>query len=210
VVDRDEAALARRAQAGDVAAFGSLAEIHAKPVYRLAYRFCWNADDADDIAQETFVRAFEYLRSFRQGSDFGPWLCRVAVNVCLAYRERQQRAQRGASLVATEADGEDGEGWADRIGISSRVQEEIGRLPGRQQAAIVLFELEGLSVEETARAMGCSAGTVKRHLHRARATLRGRLLDLVEDTADVSGGVEVEVQDSSADDGPAGGSATTG
>ncbi len=193
MADRDEAALTRRAQAGDVAAFGTLAEIHGERVYRLAYRFCWNGDDADDIAQETLVRAFEYLRSFRQGSDFGPWLYRIAVNVCLAYRERQQRAQRGASLVATEADGEDGEGWAERIGTSSRVQEEIRRLPERQHAAIVLFELEGLSVDETARAMGCSAGTVKRHLHRARATLRGRLLDLVEDTADVLGGVEVEL-----------------
>ena len=89
------------------------------------------------------------------------------------------------------------------IAISSRVQEELQRLPGRQRAAIVLFELEGLSIAETAEAMGCAAGTVKRHLHRARKTLRKRLLDLVEDTGDELGGAEVELQESAPHDEPA-------
>ena len=190
----DEATLVVRAQAGDIGAFGALAEQHGRRVHRLAYRFCWDRDDADDIAQETFVRAFEYVRSFRQGSDFAPWLYRIAVNVCLAHRKRQQRAQGAASILATETDGAGRAGLAQRIVVSSRVQEEIRRLPGRQRAAVVLFELEGLSVNETACAMGCAAGTVKRHLHRARDTLRRRLLDLVEDAADTSGGGEGELQ----------------
>lgn len=198
----DETALVARAGAGDIQAFGSLAEMHGKRVYRLAYRFCWNGDDAHDIAQETFIRAFEYLRGFRQGSDFGPWLYRIAVNVCLAHRQREQRARRAALLVPVETGGAGEEELAERIAVSSRVQEEIRRLPRRQQAAVVLFELEGLSVDETARAMGCSTGSVKRHLHRARETLRRRLLDLLAGTADASGGVEVGLQSRSADDEP--------
>ena len=63
----DENALVERAKAGDAEAFGALVEAHARWVYALAYRFCWDHDDADDITQETFVRAFEYLRSFREG-----------------------------------------------------------------------------------------------------------------------------------------------
>ena len=191
----DENALVERAKAGDAEAFGALVEAHARRVYALAYRYCWDHDDADDITQETFVRAFEYLGSFREGSDFGPWLYRIAINRCISHRKRQQRAEPRESLVLAERDsGATAEERTNSIAISSRVQEELQRLPGRQRAAIVLFELEGLSVAETASAMGCSAGTVKRHLHRARKTLRKRLLDLVEDTADELGDAEVGLQ----------------
>lgn len=202
----DENALVARAKGGDTEAFGALVQAHARRVYALAYRYCWDHDDADDITQDTFVRAFEYLRSFREGSDFGAWLYRIAVNRCISHRKRQQRdAERGSlATPETHSDPSPGE-LAETIAISSRVQQEIRRLPGRQRAAIVLFELEGLTVAETASAMGCSAGTVKRHLHRARKTLRRRLLDLVEDTSDESGGAEVELQESASHDERAGG-----
>jgi RNA polymerase sigma-70 factor (ECF subfamily) len=200
----DENALVERAKAGDAEAFGALVEAHAKRVYALAYRFCWDHDDADDITQETFVRAFEYLRSFREGSDLGPWLYRIAVNRCISHRKRQQRDAERGSLAAPETHSDPSPGeLAETIAISSHVQQEIRRLPGRQRAAIVLFELEGLSVAETASAMGCSAGTVKRHLHRARNTLRKRLLDVVEDTSEKLGGAEVELQDCAPHDEPA-------
>lgn len=200
----DENALVERAKAGDAEAFGALVEAHAKRVYALAYRFCWDHDDADDITQETFVRAFEYLRSFREGSDLGPWLYRIAVNRCISHRERRQRVDCSVSVAVAETDWRaSAEERTNSIAISSRVQEELQRLPGRQRAAIVLFELEGLSVAETASAMGCSAGTVKRHLHRARNTLRKRLLDVVEDTSEKLGGAEVELQESAPHDEPA-------
>ncbi len=179
-----ERALVARAQQGDADAFGALVDLHAARVYRLAYRFCWDHDDADDIAQETFVRAFKYLRKFRPGSDFGPWLCRIAVNRCLSHwarRERTTAAESRAALPLRRCD--DPETHAETSATSSRVREELGRLSKRQRAAIVLFELEGWSVDETAQIMGCSPGTVKRHLHRARAALRERLLDVLADAS---------------------------
>ncbi len=181
----DEHGLVQRAKAGDGEAFGRLIELHSRSVYHLAYRFCWNHDDADDIVQDAFVRAFQYLHSFRDGETFGPWLRRIAINCCLRLRSRSAHRE-DFPPAEPEVRGESSP--ADALAARDRVREELRRLPGRQRAAIVLFEMQGLSVAETAEAMGCAPGTVKRHLHRARNTLRKRLADLVEDVADSGGG----------------------
>lgn len=194
----DENILIERAKAGELAAFDSLVEMHAKRIYRLAYRHCWDRDDADDLTQQTFVRAFRHLRTFRQGEDFGAWLNRIVVNLCISHGRRQQRAEPPASVAADETDANPTAAErAESIAVSCQVQEAIRHLPKRQRAAIVLFELEGLSVAETASVMGCSAGTVKRHLHRARKTLRKQLLELVEHPVETLGGVEDELQEGS-------------
>ncbi|MGD8237179.1 MAG: sigma-70 family RNA polymerase sigma factor [Armatimonadota bacterium] len=180
-----EPGLVARAQNGDTEAFDALVARHLGRVYRLAYRFCWNHDDADDITQDTFVRAFKYLRRLRAGAEFAPWLHRIAVNRCLSHRARRQRAAEAEPQAAPPVRlYDDPETLAETSAARSRVREEIRQLPKRQRAAMVLFELEGCTVEETAQAMGCSAGTVKRHLHRARVALRERLMDLLADASD--------------------------
>jgi len=178
---RDEKGLVARAQAGDEEAFAALIKIHMARVYRIAYRLCWDHDDADDITQDTFVQAFKHLRNFRLGANFAPWLYRIAVNRCLSHRAQRQRARPSQPPIELPVHlCDDPEIHVAASETSSRVREEIRRLPRRQQAAIVLFGLEGWSVAETASIMGCSPGTVKRHLHRAKATLRERLEDLQE------------------------------
>ena len=175
--------LVARARDGDAGAFDALVEMHLRRVYRIAYRFCWDREDAEDIAQDTFVRAFDRLRTLRSDADFAPWLYSIVVNRCLSHRARQERETAAESrLHPPILIGDDPETHAEVSAISSRVREEIGRLPKRQRAAIVLFGLEGWSVEETARIMDCSAGTVKQHLHRAKAALRKRLPDLQDDS----------------------------
>jgi RNA polymerase sigma-70 factor (ECF subfamily) len=184
----DEAAgksgLVTRARGGDREAFGALVDIHVERVHRIAYRFGWDADDAEDIVQETFIRAFDHLRSLRSDADFAPWLCRIAVNECLAHRARQQRASAVPRTASPVHLCDDPQARAAAGAVSSRVRDEIRKLPKRQRAAIVLFELEDCSIEETALVMGCAGGTVKRHLHRARAALRERLTDLLHDAGD--------------------------
>jgi len=204
----DEHGLVQRAKAGDGEAFGRLIELHSRSVYHLAYRFCWDHDDADDITQETFVRAFEYLRTFRDGQALGPWLRRIAVNCCLRFRERSARDE---DLHAADPERHDASpALADALAARERVREELRRLPARQRAAIVLFEMQGLNVAETAEAMGCAPGTVKRHLHRARNTLRERLADLVEDAADSGGGDDHELRNRAQADHAAGRSRAAG
>ncbi len=197
----DEQALVRRAKAGDSAAFDGLVRLHSRTVYQLAYRFCWDHDDADDITQETFVRAYEHLRTFRDGHPFSPWLRRIAVNCCLRFRKRSSRDE-ATSLDSASRDA--APALADTLASQDRVHEELRGLPTRQRAAIVLFEMEGLSVAETAQAMGCTSGTVKRHLHRARNALRERLADLIGDEGATQGGDDDELRDRAAVDDAAG------
>jgi len=197
----DEDALVRRAQGGIREAFDGLVRLHSRAIYQLAYRFCWNHDDADDITQETFVRAYEHLRTFRDGHPFSPWLRRIAVNCCLRFRKRSSRDEAAALDPASR---DAAPALADTLASQDRVREELRGLPARQRAAIVLFELEGLSVAETAEVMGCAPGTVKRHLHRARNALRERLVDLIEDERAAQGGDDDELRDRAAVDGAAG------
>ncbi|MFQ5808799.1 MAG: RNA polymerase sigma factor, partial [Armatimonadota bacterium] len=179
-----ESRLVARARDGDCEAFDALVALHMERVYRLAYRLCWHHEDAVDITQETFLRAFKRLRKLRADTDFAQWIYRIAVNRCLSYRARHARTATLQPTPEPSGPVSDDPGLqAEARATSSRVREEIRRLPRRQQAAIVLFALEGRTVEETAAVMGCAAGTVKRHLHRARATLRGRLQDLCDDVS---------------------------
>ncbi len=180
-----ESGLVARARDGDREAFGTLVDMHVERVYRIAYRFGWDQADAEDIVQDAFIRAFDRLRSLRSDADFGPWLYRIAVNECLAHRVRQERASAAAPRTISPAYlCDDPAARAAASAMSSRVRAEIRRLPKRQRSAIVLFELDGCSVDETAQIMGCSTGTVKRHLHRARAALRQRLLDLLDEAGE--------------------------
>jgi len=179
--------LVARAQAGDLRAFETLVERHRRRIYRLAYRMTCTHDDADDVLQETFVRAYGNLRRFDLGRPFANWLCTIAVNLCLDRRRRWQRERQvaweqveelqwqptGGGPASPERAVENGE-------LRGRLHGAIGRLPRRQKAALVLFEVEGLKITEIAEMMRCSEGAVKSTLHRARRRLRDDLRDYVE------------------------------
>jgi RNA polymerase sigma-70 factor (ECF subfamily) len=149
---------------------------HSARVYRLAYRLTGNRHDAEDLAQETFVRVFRSLDSFTPGT-FEGWLHRITTNLFLDQARRRQRirmdgmgdeADRYASgdqLAAPERAYEHGN-------LDHDVQRALDELPPEYRAAVVLCDIEGLSYEEIARTLDVKIGTVRSRIHRARARLR--------------------------------------
>ena len=176
--------LARRCQRGDVAAYQELVRRHRAPVYRLACAIVRDRDDAEDVVQEAFVRAYRSISRYDSGRDFAGWIKRITVNCAVS-----RLAERRRGLARTgRSDGGDGPSPApnpDRHLISdelqSHVRQAIDLLPVRQRVAISLFSLEDMDLAETARAMGCTVGTVKSHLHRARAKLATMLAPYLEE-----------------------------
>jgi RNA polymerase sigma-70 factor (ECF subfamily) len=185
MVDQDRS-LAARAQAGDLRAFETLVERHRRRIYSLAYRMTCTHEDADDILQETFVRAYCNLRRFDPERPFANWLYTIAANLCL---DRQRRLKREKRVAWDDVEGGRAEMEAapsrtpDRVAengeLRGQIEEAIARLPERQRAALVLFEVEDLKITEVAELMECSEGAVKSTLHRARRRLRDELREYV-------------------------------
>jgi len=183
-----ERELIRRAQSGDHSAFAQIMARYQKPLYRLVYRLVGNHDDTDDIVQDTFVRAYQHLRSFDHERPFQPWLFGIAVKRCATHKRRMARMYveplEAEHLALME---ENNRSWEDALTakeLRRKVHEAINALPPQQRAALVLFELEGWKIKEIADALGCAEGAVKTHLHRARARLRKELSAYVEEEND--------------------------
>jgi RNA polymerase sigma-70 factor (ECF subfamily) len=169
--ERETVAACRR---GEREAFDRLVERHQRDVYRLCYRYMGNHEDANDLAQEAFVRAWRSIGRFRGDSAFSTWLYRIAVNACLNHRAaRKPPAQELSESVADPARGalDRAESAAD----ARRVREAISRLPEKQRATVILKVFHELTHEEVAQALGSSVGTVKSNLFHALSNLR-RLL----------------------------------
>jgi RNA polymerase sigma-70 factor (ECF subfamily) len=171
-VDR---ALAQAAATGDASAFEALYRRHAARVHGVVARLVgFDRARAEDLAQETFVRAWQALPAYRFESAFSTWLHRLAVNTALMdLRARRSRIQ---------ADGDEAleyVGSADSAGhgtaLTMDLERAVATLPPRARAVLVLYDVEGWKHEEIADALGMAVGSSKAQLHRARALLRERL-----------------------------------
>ena len=171
----DDLRLIERARRGDHAAFGQLVERYKDAVYRLAYRILRNGGDAEDAAQEAFVRAYVAIDSFNPQFRFYTWLSTITQHVC--FRSLRGRDWRIVSVDpglvrASRANIEDG----PEIGLLLRERDEairglIGGLPGKYRQVLILRHWHELSYEEIARATELSLSSVKTRLHRARQML---------------------------------------
>jgi len=171
--ERDAVAASRR---GDREAFDGLVERYQRDVYRLCFRYLDDSQDAHDVAQETFLRAYRSIGSFRGDSAFSTWLYRIAVNACLNFRSRRHAANE--ALPEDLSDG--APGAAERIEreeLSQRVRRAVRRLPERQRATLILKVYHELTHEQVARILGSSVGTVKANLFHALANLKRLLHD---------------------------------
>ncbi len=161
----------RRAQAGDAAAFRAVYHAHVGRVYALCLRLSGDRQEAEELTQDVFVRAWEKLGSFRGESAFGTWLHRLAVNtVLMARRARGRRERRVASSEDPEALALPPHG--DAPGLALDLERALARLPEGAREVFLLFDVEGYGHVEIAGMLGIATGTSKAQLFRARRLLR--------------------------------------
>lgn len=174
----DEAELVAASMEGRPGAFDLIVERHRRTVYRLCYRFVGNHEDASDLAQDVFVRAFRGLRSFRRQSSLGTWLYRIGVNVCLNHVNA--RSPRTEPIEERQHVDTRSQSPADRMLRSeraARVREAIAQLPRKQRATLILRMYHELSHGQIASILGSSEGAVKANFFHALGNLKKLLGD---------------------------------
>ena len=167
--DNDERLVARFLQ-GDESAFDSLVVRHRQGVYRLAYRLLGGHEEADDVAQEAFLRAYRSLRGFRGEATFRTCVTRIVINLALSVRRRRTTSVplEDAPEPRSDANGPD-------TALRRQVRKAVGGLPPRQRQVLVLKVYEGMKFTEIAQAAGMSIGTAKATFFQAVRNLRARL-----------------------------------
>lgn len=170
----DEQQLIRQSRDGDHDAFRVLVERYMKQTYNVAYGFVRDHDDAEEITQDTFIRAHRSLASFRGDAELGTWLYRIAVNLSLnCLNQRKRKAQR--ELITSEVMGSIGENSTDihhSVDSRAHIERALHELPTLQRAVVILRHLDGLSTKQVSGLLRCSEGTVKTHLHRGLKKMR--------------------------------------
>ena len=173
LADLDDSALVAACLAGQAGAFDLIVERHRRPVYQLCYRYVANHDDASDLAQDVFLRAYRGLKTFRGRSSLATWLYRIAVNVCL----------NRVTAKAPQTESIDGHQFVD-VGLESasdailkeeraaRVRDAIAQLPPKQRSTLILRMYHEMSHQEIADALGSSVGAVKANFFHALGNLR--------------------------------------
>ncbi|HEY3121615.1 MAG TPA: sigma-70 family RNA polymerase sigma factor [Vicinamibacteria bacterium] len=178
MTDPVEADLVARARAGNFFAFEEIVKRHQRRVYGVAWRILRRHDLADDVTQETFIRAHRFLHDFDLGRPFGPWVCRIAANLAvnrLRSPERREEALDDRQHAAPASSGDPLAGLLEKE-AQAVLDRALDELPPEQRAVFVLRVSEELSYREIAEALGLSMGTVMSRLWRARARLRHLLL----------------------------------
>jgi len=183
----DTAAVAL-AREGDSDAFRGLVERHSRAVYRLAHRMTGNPQDAEDVVQETFLKAYRQLGRFESRANFGTWLHRIAVNCSIDLirgRKHQETGHDAADLdMLDSTDDQRIDPSPERLMLSTEVQERVTRamdgLTSMERAAFVLRHFEGHSIEEISRTLGLKANAAKHSIFRAVRKMRLALEPFVE------------------------------
>jgi len=184
-----DSAAAEQARKGDQRAFGALVERHSRSVFRLAFRMTQNEQDAEDLVQETFLKAYKQLHRFDGRSAFGTWLYRIAANCSLdLIRARKNRRERQTTLTNETTD------WLDRVAapdpsperlarsgqVASLLKPALAQLTELERTAFVLRHYEGRGIEEIAGVLGVQTNAAKHSVFRAVQKLRRALEPVAE------------------------------
>lgn len=185
MADKHEKDLIEKSKKGDAQAFEELILSYQKKVLNLAYRMLGSVSEAEDAAQEIFIKVFRSLYSFNEKSAFSTWLYKVATNVCLDILRKRKRQNGGAMVSINRYNADDDEyelpiedgapsphEEAQKKEAMRALKSALDLLSEEQRAVIVMRDINGLSYEEIADIAGCSLGTVKSRINRSRLALR--------------------------------------
>lgn len=184
---QDDALLVQRTRQGDDSAYAEIVARHQQRIIRVAYRVTGSHEEALDVAQEVFLKAYRKLGSWQPRAPFGAWLVRLAVNQAIDHRRRIARHadERTGGLDSAPtpeaARSASGDAYASRREIDARVRGALEQLSHSQRTTFVLRHYEGMTLGEIAPVLGCSVGSVKVHLFRALRRLRAILRDLEDE-----------------------------
>jgi RNA polymerase sigma-70 factor (ECF subfamily) len=175
--------LVARSMGGDLDSFNQLVVRWERPIYALAYRVIGREEDARDVAQETFLRAFRALSGFKGQAKFSSWLYRITLNLCRDWIRRERRtpvaqAPEGVDLIELAGEAEPSESVEDLVSrreLSRVVARAMAALPEEQRTAIILKEYHGLTFQEIADLLDCPLSTVKTRLYQGLTVLRKHL-----------------------------------
>jgi RNA polymerase sigma-70 factor (ECF subfamily) len=183
-----DTALVMRAQANDRAAFNEIVLRYKGKVYNYVYRMVHSPLDAEDLTQETFVRAYMSIRSFQSRASLNTWLFRIAMNLCIDFSRKNKKTQGLTMSLSQDGDGEDDDTQRDipdtsydpqrlmmNKELGARLNEALMELPIKLRTVVLMYDIEGLAYDEIASVIGCPLGTVKSRLFNARSALREKL-----------------------------------
>lgn len=182
-MSNNEKDLVERAKSGDIEAFEQLVISCQKKVFNIAYRMIGNYEDANELAQEVFLKAFRSIKKFKGDSLFSTWIYKVTANVCLD--EIRKRKKKVVISLDREIEFNDGEVKrqipdnaptpdmeAETNELKSAVNESIAQLPDDYKSMIILRDIQGFSYDEISKIVNCPEGTVKSRINRARQALK--------------------------------------
>ena len=187
----DDRELVESARKGDREAFRTLFERYHRRAYALAFGVLRHQDDALDVVQDAFIKAHKYLDKFEGNSSFYTWLYRIVMNLAIDHLRKHRRVRPveldeqhldessggDDTLLPKMLGGNPGRALMDKE-IRARIDQALGELSENHRSVLVMRELEGMSYEEMAQAMGCSKGTIMSRLFHARKNMQKRLIDL--------------------------------
>jgi RNA polymerase sigma-70 factor, ECF subfamily len=182
------------ARSGDSEAFRMLVERHSRAVFRLAHRMTGNASDAEDVVQETFLKAYKQLGRFESRANFGTWIHRIAVNCSIdlirsrPHREAAHDAADLEGIGTSDVNQDSAQHTPERLMLSTEVQDRINdamsALSQRERAAFVLRHFEGNSIEDISRSLGLKTNATKHSIFRAVRKMRAALEPLVSNPSE--------------------------
>jgi RNA polymerase sigma-70 factor (ECF subfamily) len=186
----EDLVIVRRIQAGDVDAFDSLILKYRERVYSVIYNLTSNREDASDLTQEAFIKAFQSIKRFKGQSSFFTWLYRIALNTSLTHLRKNKLRRFFSFEKMVEEDHTEGfienlktESDSDKAALMTELQERLNdafqKLSVKHRTVITLFEIDGLSHKEISDIVGTSIGTVRSRLHYAKQFLQGELKDYI-------------------------------
>ncbi|MGQ9673593.1 MAG: RNA polymerase sigma factor [Candidatus Aminicenantales bacterium] len=179
IADVPEEELVERAQQGDQDAYAELVRRNQEAIYRIIYRFTKNHNDTDDLAQETFLRAFRGLGQFKRKANFSTWVFRIAINLSLNFLKKRKKEKGMKTLEETMTSQAEGahcpDSTADFNELRRRLNEAIDGLPLPYRSTFIMVVLEGLNHRRVARILGCSENTISWRVHKARKMIQAKL-----------------------------------